>query len=335
MAEELKPTRSSAKRKVNNLIRKLTAALREQNASQLKEKLEEEFDNLCDIDMQISEIEETDSTYLNDVSSSYDNVLKIYHDSLIEDVQIKNQITAAEKKRNIDRDFANIDEITERLKKNLSVEPIKLSKNQKIEIEEDKLILTTKIEGLLNKVSSLGKLIDVADLEPKVNTLISISNKIIRDTNVSLKLNKLELGESMDGASQMEDSSSTFLAKENVPVTSIESLDTHDQSQSSLFPTSHAPLPSSIFNTSEQSHVMTPFDPRYIAASLPCNGILPRLTVSRYIAASYRVPVYCRILPCPSILPYLTVSRYIAVSYRAPVYCRILPCPGILPYLTV
>ena len=65
---ELKLSRSAAKGKVTNLIRKFKIALQygETNVSELNIKLEDAYDNLSNIDMQISEIEEEESTYLND-----------------------------------------------------------------------------------------------------------------------------------------------------------------------------------------------------------------------------------------------------------------------------
>ena len=124
--DELKKSRSSGKRSVNKLIRKLKAALQygDENTSKLKEELEEEYDNLCDLDMQISELEKTDSNYLDDISNSYDDIIKLFYNSVKEDLEIKNKLVVADKRRNVDRYILEISEITDRLKVNLTIDPI-------------------------------------------------------------------------------------------------------------------------------------------------------------------------------------------------------------------
>ena len=256
MAAELKPTRSAGKRKVSNLVRNLKAAIQygEPNTTELKVKLEDAYDNLCDIDMQIAEIEETESNYLNEVSISIDNVLKLYHDSLKEDIQIKNNITATEKRKTIDRDFNDIHEITERIKGNISIEAIECTKMQRFEIEEDKSLLSDKVGCLVNEVSSLGRLVDVKELELKMDNVISVSNKVIRDSNVFLKLNQLELEESRDDASQIEGSNSTLLVKEGGPASSKEMPISEAQFASSSF------LPTTDTGLSSASSILTSTD---------------------------------------------------------------------------
>ena len=80
MAEELKKLRDSSKRKVVNLVRKLTVSLQygDNNASSLKDSLDEEYDTLFDLDLQVVQLEDDASTFLDDITPSYDNVIKLF-----------------------------------------------------------------------------------------------------------------------------------------------------------------------------------------------------------------------------------------------------------------
>ena len=124
MSEDLKPSRSAAKGKVSNLMRKLKTALQygETNVSEVKAKLDDAYDNLSNIDMQISENEGKDSTYLNEVNKAYDDVLKLYFDSMKEDEKIKNKIIENERKKTIERHIIEINDIKERIQTNIKVE---------------------------------------------------------------------------------------------------------------------------------------------------------------------------------------------------------------------
>ena len=123
MAEDLKPSGSTAKGRVSNYIRKLKSALQygESNVSEVKVKLDDAYDNLCDIDLQISEIEEIESTYLNEITKAYEDALKLYFDSIKEDEKIKNKIIENDKKKNIERYVIEINSIKDRIHANITI----------------------------------------------------------------------------------------------------------------------------------------------------------------------------------------------------------------------
>ena len=90
--EQLKTSRSTKKRKVTLLIGKLKASLQygDSNYPVIKSSLEEEFEALKDLDLHISEIENIDSNYLDSITPSYENVMKMFYDSRKEDEKIEN-----------------------------------------------------------------------------------------------------------------------------------------------------------------------------------------------------------------------------------------------------
>ena len=184
MAEDLKPSRSTAKGRVSNYIRKLKSALQygESNVSEVKVKLDDAYDNLCDIDLQISEIEEIESTYLNEITKAYEDALKLYFDSIKEDEKIKNKIIENDKKKNIERYVIEINSIKDRIHANITIEVSKCDKTQRIEIEEDQSLLSSKLESLLKEVSDLNKINEDKEIETKTNEIILSSNKLIRDS---------------------------------------------------------------------------------------------------------------------------------------------------------
>ena len=89
--EQLKTSRSTKKRKVTLLIGKLKASLQygDSNYPVIKSSLEEEFEALKDLDLHISEIENIDSNYLDSITPSYENVMKMFYDSRKEDGKIE------------------------------------------------------------------------------------------------------------------------------------------------------------------------------------------------------------------------------------------------------
>ena len=89
--DKLKASRSKKRGRVTALIGKLTAALLYGDATYqaIKSSLEEEFECLTDLDVQISELEKIDSTYLVTITTSYETVIKQFYDSLKQDKILK------------------------------------------------------------------------------------------------------------------------------------------------------------------------------------------------------------------------------------------------------
>ena len=82
--EKLKASRSIKKGRVTALIGKLTAALQYGDATYqaIKSSLEEEFECLTDLDVQISELEKVYSTHLVTITTLYKTIIKQFYDSL-------------------------------------------------------------------------------------------------------------------------------------------------------------------------------------------------------------------------------------------------------------
>ena len=196
MAEELKKLRDSSKRKVVNLVRKLTVSLQygDNNASSLKDSLDEEYDTLFDLDLQVVQLEDDASTFLDDITPSYDNVIKLFYNSLKEDVAIKKQKEAIPLRKTVERSYARLNDIIKRLKVNLKLEPSTVSNVTSIGMEEDKSSLLSTVDILLKDISSLGELIDITDLEVQINSVVSIADNVGRDVNIFMKLTQLESG---------------------------------------------------------------------------------------------------------------------------------------------
>ena len=72
--KNIKKSRSSGKKTVNRLIRKLKSALQYggKNTSSLKEELDEEYDKLFELDIQVTELDSDDSNFLDEVSNAYE-----------------------------------------------------------------------------------------------------------------------------------------------------------------------------------------------------------------------------------------------------------------------
>ena len=192
--EELKSSRSARKRRVTVLIRKLKTSLQygEPNHQSIKSSLEEEFECLTDLDLQISEIENKESTYLDVITPSYDNVIKLFYDSLKEDKNIENEKKISIVKKIVDRSLMKVQTIMERVKSEISIKPSDLCNSDAIKLEVDVSALIDEVNCLLGNISSLGELTDISELESKADKVIETSEQLTRDAKVLLKLSKLE-----------------------------------------------------------------------------------------------------------------------------------------------
>ena len=215
--EKLKKLRSVAKRKVNILIRKLTTSIHydDQNASVLRTSLEEEFDTLTDLDQQLIEMEENDD-YLVDLNVSYNHVIELYYNSLKENVMIKKQKEAIPLRSSTERNITRVTDNVERLRRKLTLDPSKLTKIDLIEIEEDKLSLPSAIDIMLNDMSALSLLIDISELDCRVNSIVNNADIVTRDINVLIRLYHSYNEISSDLGSLPENSVTKLLSKAEI-----------------------------------------------------------------------------------------------------------------------
>jgi hypothetical protein len=196
MAEELKTLRTASKRKVNQLIGKLKTSLQYGDSKflDLKSSLEDEYEKLQDLDMQIVELEGVDSAYLDSITPAYEAVIKMAYNSLKEEENIQKIKRATNLQKTVDRSLIKIENIMDRIKIGLAIEPTSLSQRDAIKLEVDVSTLTSEVDGLLKDVASLGQLSsDIKDLECKVDAIISATEQYTRDSNVLLKQSKLNI----------------------------------------------------------------------------------------------------------------------------------------------
>ena len=187
----LKDLRSQAKRKVTVLIRKLTSSLQygDLKVNSVKEELEKEFDILFDLNLQVDEMETEESDYLNEISQSYDNVIKLYFNSLKETESIKKEKESSVVKHQVERNLKELSVVFDRLSEKITKDFSLATKVDLVEVEEDKAILPPVLDKLLSDCASLGLLVeDMAGMESKVDEAVSQANKLIRDANIFLKL---------------------------------------------------------------------------------------------------------------------------------------------------
>ena len=192
--DELKASRSKKRGRVTALIRKLTAALQygDTTYQAIKSSLEEEFECLTDLDVQISELEKVDSTYLATITTSYETVIKQFYDSLKQDKDIENKKRANNLQKIVDRTMLKIQTIIERAQPVLSIRPSDLGPEDIVQLEVDTPMLLDEVNSLLENVSTLGELTDTSELETKVDKVVAKSEQLNRDANVLLKLSKME-----------------------------------------------------------------------------------------------------------------------------------------------
>ena len=89
--EVLKEQRNASKIRLTDKLKNLKTSLQNKDPSfkALYLIVDTEYDNLFDLDLQVSELEDRESTFLTDITPHYHEVLKIYFDALKEEQEIK------------------------------------------------------------------------------------------------------------------------------------------------------------------------------------------------------------------------------------------------------
>ena len=193
--EEVKSSRSQKKRRVTILINKLKGSLQygDGSSSLVKTSLEVEMDNLSELHLQVEELDELDDQYLESISRQYAEVMELFRRSERQDAEIEKQKVISSINRKIDRSFFNVQTVTDRLNKSLSLTD--LSQSEVLGIEVDKSLLTEEVSQLLESVASLGKLTEVGELESRVDGVLTSTEKVKRDAAVKLKASELSSSE--------------------------------------------------------------------------------------------------------------------------------------------
>ena len=209
--EEVKTSRSSKKRRVTILINKLKGALQygDGNSSVLKSSLEVEMDNLSDLHLQVEELEEIDSQYLERINREYSEVMESFRRSEGQDAEIEKQKKISAINRKIDRSFFNVQTLTDRLNKSLSLTD--LSRSDVLGLGVDSSLLSEEISQLLECVASLGKLTEVGELESRVDGVLTNTEKVKRDAAVQIKASETSSSESRLRSSSIEAAEITHL----------------------------------------------------------------------------------------------------------------------------
>ena len=136
--EEIKKQRSASKRKLTTILNKLKTSLQYGDTS-FKDHYTSavaEYDNIVDLDYQVSELEDCESTYINDVNPRYHEVIKMYYDSLKEEKDIKKAKKLRQVSEALDESIVNLEPILERTRIILTNEVwTDLGKREYLELE--------------------------------------------------------------------------------------------------------------------------------------------------------------------------------------------------------
>ncbi len=186
MEEEIKKSRSSTKRKLTNLIRKLSTSL-QYGADQGKiEKeanlLEEGFDELCSLHMEYEEVTDSeDSEYLNEITNSYNNVMKSYYNSIKEDKKIeclKQSLPLTE----------SVDRLVKRITLNLErLETTSTTDYDIHALEVDKESLERDMQTIVKYVNELSSLVDASEKQNLIDVLSTRADKIMRTVEIMIR----------------------------------------------------------------------------------------------------------------------------------------------------
>ena len=89
--EVLKEQRNASKIRLTDKLKSLKTSLQNKDPSfkALYLIVDTEYDTLFDLDLQVSELEDCESNYLNDVNPHYHEVIKMYFDALKEEQEMK------------------------------------------------------------------------------------------------------------------------------------------------------------------------------------------------------------------------------------------------------
>ena len=146
--EELKKLRSVSKRKLTVVLNKLKSSLQYGDPEFKNHYLSSvaEYDNLVDINLQIIEIENNDNSYLNDITTNYDSVMKLYFSSIKEDQAIRNVQKLKLITEKVDQAIVNLEPILQSSRNILTKITDEMTNKDYIQLELNNSIITNEIE---------------------------------------------------------------------------------------------------------------------------------------------------------------------------------------------
>ena len=152
------------------------------------DNLENEYDKLYDLHEECIELGSEDLDYLQEITSSFQDCMKMYYSS-VKAEKDKDLMKEAYPLQNlVDRDLSRIQDIIERIHQILVSDPRDLKETNLFEVLEDQSLLTSCVKDLLGNVDNLTKLVGNKEIEAKVNSVISKTDKINRDVKVLVKI---------------------------------------------------------------------------------------------------------------------------------------------------
>ena len=192
--EELKKLRSVSKRKLTVALNKLKSSLQYGDPEFKTHYLSSvtEYDNLVDINLQIIEIENNDNSYLNDITTNYDSVMKLYFSSIKEDQAIRNVQKLKLITDKVDQAIVNLEPILQSSRDILTKITDDMTNKDYIQLELNNSIVTNEIKEFNTEIENANSIStqDISDLKIKVSNIISICKQIITDSRLAMALIK-------------------------------------------------------------------------------------------------------------------------------------------------
>ena len=194
--EELKKLRSVSKRKLTIVLNKLKSSLQYGDPEFKTHYLSSvtEYENLVDINLQIIEIENNDNNYLDDITTNYDSVLKLYFSSIKEDQAIKIIQKLKQISEIVEQAIVNLEPVLKSSKDILTKTTDEMTKKDFIQLELNISIISNEIKEFNSEVENANSIAsssqDISELKNKVSNVISICKRIITDSRLAMALIK-------------------------------------------------------------------------------------------------------------------------------------------------
>ena len=179
MADELRKLLSTAKGKVTGLVRRFKTTIEHGDASatELKEKLEGEYDNLCVLLEQLREYEGEEPPDIGSYTQAVDEVM--------------GQFYGAGKGRWFNKIHCTIEKVegaTTRLESILALPSHELDERKRVELEEVKSFLLASMSTLSVEFEEADKTWEVEDLKRRVIAALKAADGVVLEVSIRLKL---------------------------------------------------------------------------------------------------------------------------------------------------
>ena len=153
--EVLKEQRNASKIRLTDKLKNLKTSLQNKDPSfkALYLIVDTEYDNLFDLDLQVSELEDCESTYLNDVNPHYHEVIKMYFDALKEEQEVERDRILKQIIISVEESIVDLEPVLARSNAILAHENWEnLTESQYFELESNIAIINSDISSIEEEV---------------------------------------------------------------------------------------------------------------------------------------------------------------------------------------